>query len=289
MASWSRVRAEDLPETPPPGAVRLAAVQMEPRITENERNLDTAAGAMEEAAAAGATFVVFPECALTGYCFETPEEARRLALDRDGPELARTAEICARLGLHAVVGYLERTGDGIANAASVVGPAGVAGHYRKTHLPHLGVDRWVEAGCAPLRPVEAGGLKTGVLICYDASFPEATRTLALHGAELVVLPTNWPHEAVAKADWLPNARAYENVIYFAAVNRVGTERGYVFDGRSRICGPTGDTLVQGPNDEPALLLADVFPERARTKKIRRRGEEYWVDRIGHRRTDLYEV
>jgi predicted amidohydrolase len=180
-------------------------------------------------------------------------------------------------------------GDRLANAASVLGRGGVIAHYRKAHLPYLGVDRWVEPGCDPFAVHEVGGLRVGLLICYDASFPEAARLLALAGADLVLLPTNWPEEAVAKADWLPNTRAYENVIYFAAVNRVGEERGYRFHGRSRICGPAGETLAQGPDDAGAILLADIDPRRSRQKKIVRREGEYWVDRIGQRRTDLYRL
>jgi len=285
--SLTVIRENDLPGVAPAGAVRLAAVQMEPRITEVSDNVGRTMTWLERAAAEGARLVVFPECSLTGYCFTDAEEAATHALTPKSGLLEEIAETCADLELTAVVGYVERTATGIANTVSVIAGEGVTASYRKTHLPHLGLDRWVEPGCEPLEPVNAAGVKTGLLICYDASFPEASRTLTLRGAELLVLPTNWPAEAVVKADWLPNTRAYENVVYFAAVNRVGEERGFVFHGRSRICGPTGDTLAQGPTDEEALLLADVFPEKARTKKIQRRGSDYWVDRIAHRRPDLY--
>lgn len=294
----------EFPSAPPAGAVRLACVQNEPRVTRNEDNLAATVAILEQARELGATLVCFPEASLTGYCFRDPEEARRFGVRRNGPELAAVADACRRLDVSAVVSYIEDAsvpGDAgtagsevagpprLANSATIVGPGGIAAHYRKTHLPHLGVDKWVAPGCEPLTPVDAAGLRTGVLICYDASFPEAARTLALRGADLILLPTNWPAEAVAKAEWLPNTRAYENVVYFAAVNRVGEERGYVFHGASRICGPTGETLVQGPRDTEAMLIADVDPERARTKRIVRREGEYWVDRIGDRREDLYDL
>jgi predicted amidohydrolase len=70
---------------------------------------------------------------------------------------------------------------------------------------------------------------------------------------------------------------------------VGEERGYRFHGKSRICAPGGETLVEGPADREAILVADLDPARARTKKIVRRGGEYWVDRIGRRREDLYRL
>jgi predicted amidohydrolase len=78
------------------------------------------------------------------------------------------------------------------------------------------------------------------------------------------------------------------VIYFASVNRVGTERGYRFHGMSRICDPEGKTLVEAPRDVETILVTDLDPERARTKRIERR-EGYWLDRIAQRREDLYRL
>lgn len=280
--------APDLPEGPARGHVRIAAVQTDPRIGDTARNLERAVETAALAAARGASLVVYPECALTGYCFESLEEAVEAAVERDGAVMHRLSAACRDLGIQMVVGYLERTGSGVANAATLVGPEGILGHYRKTHLPHLGADRFTEAGTEPFRIFEAAGIRVGLLVCYDASFPEATRLLTLAGADLVVLPTNWPQEAEAKAAWLPNARAYENVIYFASVNRVGEERGFVFHGMSRVCGPEGGTLVEGPRDAEAVLIADLDPARARTKRIERR-PGYWLDRIAQRREDLYRL
>lgn len=287
--AWPRIEESDLSPSPAPGRVRLACVQSEPRIGDAPHNLERTLSAMTAAGDAGASLVSFTEASLTGYCFSDREEAMRFALSADGAEVAAVQQACAELGISAVVGFIERVGDRLANAAMLLDSRGVRAHYRKTHLPHLGVDRWVDPGCDPLVPVEAAGLKVGLLICYDASFPEATRTLALKGADLVLLPTNWPEEAEIKGNWLPNTRAYENVIYFASINRVGTERGYRFHGASRVCDPTGGVLVQGPRDREALLLCDLDPARARTKRIERRGGEYWIDRIAHRREDLYET
>jgi predicted amidohydrolase len=266
----------------------MAAIQTSPRIADPETNTAAVTAGMEQAGALGARLAVFTECALTGYCFNDAEESRRAALPLDSPYLGRIAQTSARTGVIAIVGYLERTETGAANAVSIVGPKGVEGHYRKTHLPHLGADRFTEPGDGPFRVFEVAGLRVGLLVCYDASFPEAARLLALAGADLLVLPTNWPQEAEAKGAWLPNTRAYENVVYFASVNRVGEERGFVFHGRSRVCDPTGTTLVEGPADREAILLADVDPVRARAKRIVRR-EGYWVDRIGQRREDLYRL
>jgi predicted amidohydrolase len=282
------VRENEAEETPPAGTVRMAAVQTEPRIAEPGANVDGVVAAMERAAALRVRLAAFTECALTGYCFDDSREAEAAAIPADSPHLGRIADASARTGVTAAVGYLERTRTGVANAVSIVGGEGIVAHYRKTHLPHLGADRFTEPGEDPFRVFEAAGLRVGLLICYDASFPEASRLLALAGADLILLPTNWPEEAEVKGGWLPNTRAYENVVYFASVNRIGRERGFAFHGRSRICDPTGASLVEGPADREAILVADLDPARARTKRIVRR-DEYWVDRIGQRRRDLYRL
>ncbi len=285
--SWRLVPPSNSPALP--GHVRIAGVQSNPRIGALDHNLQRTLTGIEAAAAAGARLVVFPECSLTGYCFDNPDEAREAAISPASDTFATLTAACAAHDVALVVGYLERTPTGIANTVSLISGGGPVGHYRKTHLPHLGVDRWSTPGQEAYRVYEAAGLRIGLLICFDASFPEATRLLALEGADIVLLPTNWPQEATHKASWLPNTRAYENVIYFASVNRVGTERDYRFRGLSRICDPEGLVIAQGPEDEEVILLADVDPAKAREKRIVRREGEYWLDRIGQRRTDLYTL
>ncbi len=288
-AGFTFVETRDLPEAPGRGTVRLAAVQMEPRIGEAPANAGRAIEAVAAARGRRADLIAFPECALTGYCFDDREEALESAVEEGSAPLTRLAEAASDLGATIAVGYLERAAGRLHNTVALIGPHGPVARYRKTHLPHLGVDRFVDAGDEPFAVFEAAGLRVGMLICYDASFPETARLLALAGADLVLLPTNWPQEADVKAGWLPNARAYENVVYFASINRTGIERGFVFHGRSRICAPTGDTLTEGPVDAEAILLADLDPARARAKRIERREGTYWVDRIGGRRHDLYRL
>ena len=286
---WASVMAPGLPEAPADGITRLVGVQMDVQIGEAKRNAERMLTAVTAGCRLGGTLFAFPECALTGYCFDDPAEAREAALPEGAPALRLLEQVAREAQVVLAVGYLERTASGFANTVSLIGPAGEMARYRKTHLPHLGVDRWSEPGCDRFRAVDAGSLRVGLLICFDASFPEATRLLALDHADLVLLPTNWPAEASAKSAWLPNARAYENVIYFASINRVGEERGYGCHGRSRICGVEGEVLADGPADAEALLVADVDPRRARTKRIVRREGEYWLDRIGQRREDLYRL
>jgi predicted amidohydrolase len=124
-------------------------------------------------------------------------------------------------------------------------------------------------------------------ICYDGSFPESARCLMLLGADLVVLPTNWPTGAISTARTLIPARALENHLYYAAVNRVGTERGFRFIGMSRILGCTSEFLAVSEGDQPTILYADIDPEKARNKHLVNIPGKYELDRAKDRRPALY--
>src|SRR6476659_8003505 len=218
--------------------MRVAVAQMEPRLAETERNLDAALERLEEAAAAGAQLLVLPECAIPGYMYDSAEEALPFAEEIPGPSSEALEREARRLDLHVVCGLLERDGDSLRNAAVFVGPDGLIGTYRKTHLPFLGVDRFVVPGDElPVYDTPLG--RIGVEICYDLRFPEVTRTLALRGADLVAHPTNFPVAARIQTELITVARAAENRVYLLTANRCGKERWAEFCGRSQIVDPYG--------------------------------------------------
>ena len=264
----------------------LAAVaQIDPKLGEKERNLDVCLARIEEAAALGASILVLPECAIPGYMWDSAEEALPVAEEIPGPSTATLERECARLGLHVVCGLLERDGDALHNAAVLVGPDGLVGTYRKTHLPYLGVDRFVVAGDElPVFETPLG--RIGVEICYDLRFPEVTRTLALRGADLVAHPTNFPVAARVQTEVITLARAAENRIYLLTANRVGKERWGEFCGWSQIVDPFGARLAEAGETEEALLIAEVDVERARDKDYVIPGE-YELYLFEHRRPELY--
>jgi predicted amidohydrolase len=265
--------------------MRVAVAQTEPRLGEKERNLEVCLAALEEAAQAGAALLVLPECAIPGYMFDSAEEALPLAEEIPGPCTEILERESRRLGIHVVCGLLERDGDVLHNAAALVGPEGFIGVYRKTHLPFLGVDRFVVAGEElPLFNTPLG--RIGIEICYDLRFPEATRTLALGGADLVAHPTNFPVAARLQTEFITRARAAENRVYLLTANRIGKERWGEFCGWSQIVDPYGDRLAEASADEEALLVADIDVERARDKDYVIPGE-YELYLFGHRRPELY--
>ena len=270
-----------------PKPVRVAAVQMEPRIGEVDTNLKAILARFREATAEGARLVVFPECALTGYGFDSKDEALRFAEPIPGLSSRELASACAERDAYAIYGHLERDGDRLFNVAVLVGPGGVVGTYRKVHLPYLGVDRFVEPGDRPFEVLEIEGLRVGMHICYDGTFPETGRVLTLLGADVLVLPTNWPIQSLTTAEHLPATRAIENVVYVMAVDRVGEERGCRFAGTSSIAGPGGEILAKAGLDSEEILYAEVDPAIARRKRLVRVPGLYEIDRIADRRPGFY--
>jgi predicted amidohydrolase len=266
---------------------KIATVQMDCRLGDRHANLDAIRARLHMAAEQGARLVIFPECILSGYGFGSREEALPHAEPVPGPSTESLAADCRNLNGWAVVGLLERDGDRLFNAAALIGPSGVVANYRKVHLPCLGVDRFTTPGDHPFAVHDLGGLRLGINICYDCSFPEASRVLALLGADLIALPTNWPPGASRTPKFVVQTRALENHVYYAAVNRVGEESGFRFIGQSRIADCSGDLLAASDGDEETTLYATVDPERARNKRIVNIPGEYEVDRAGDRRPEMY--
>lgn len=243
--------------------------------------------ATRQAAERGAKLVVFPECAVTGYCFASREEAWPFSDPLPGPLSETVAGWSRAWNIHVIYGFLERDGDHMFNAVALVGPSGLVAGYRKTHLPFLGVDRFVTLGDRPYAIHDIGGMRVGMLICYDGSFPEAPRVLALLGADLIVLATNWPEGGRCSCTHIPPMRAHENHVYFLAVNRVGTERGFRFIGGSRLVDWHGQTLAAANGEEESVFCGTISPAAARQKRVVFVPGEYELDRIAHRRPDLY--
>jgi len=262
---------------------------MDVEIGNVEANRGKIISRIRTAAEDAAQLVVFPECALTGYCFDSLEDAAPFAEPIDGPSTAAISEACREAGAHVVVGFIEKDGSNFYNAAMIIGPNGLIGRYRKVHLPFLGVDRFLTPGDEPFRVFDLPFGQVGLNICYDASFPEAARALKLLGAELIILPTNWPTGAWRTAEFIINSRACENHVNFAAVNRVGVERGWQFIGRSKAVDYNGDTIVEASRENEEILIVEVDLQEANKNKIVNVAGSYEIDRLADRRPEFYEI
>jgi len=267
----------------------IAGVQMDCEIGNPAANRDKIVKHLRIAAERGAELAVFPECAVTGYCFESLEEAAQFAEPIDGPSAELFLKVCRETGIHAVVGFIEKDGGNLYNAAMILGPGGILGVYRKVHLPFLGVDRFLTRGDKPFEALDLPFGKIGVNICYDVSFPEAARVLKLSGAELIVLPTNWPTGAWRTPEYVINSRANENHVNFFAVDRVGIERGWQFIGRTKAVDFIGDTIGELSREEEEILFAQIDFQGAAKNKIVNVPGAYEMDRVLDRRPEFYGI
>jgi len=262
--------------------VRIACVQLAPRVGDGDGNRLRAREAIETSVAAGARLVVLTELCTSGYVFETEEEARSLALRPEELSEWRTS------GAYVVGGFPELADDGaLFNSAALVGPEGVIAVYRKTHL----WDReqlYFEPGAEPPPVVETPLGRIGICVCYDLSFPEVPRGLALGGADLIAVPTNFPLTSAVPPGEKPielvvaMAAAHVSRVFIALCDRSGSERGVDWVGATAIVDDRG-LVVAGPvGPGEGTVVADCELERARDKSWTERN-----DALGDRRPELY--
>ena len=267
--------------------MKIAGVQMDVTLGEPEANLDRMVDFLRRTSGSGARLTIFPECCVSGYCCDSMAEGQSLAEPVPGPATERIADACRENDCYAVFGMIEADGDRVFNAAVLTGPTGVVGSYRKVHLPYLGIDMHTTPGDRPFAVQQVDGVQVGMNICYDVGFPEAARCLSLLGADLIVLPTNWPPGAECMASMCIAARAMENAVYYAAVNRVGTERGFTFIGRSSIAAPDGTILAAADGTREEILYAEIDPEISRRKHLVRVPGKHEINRLADRRPEMY--
>lgn len=247
--------------------VTLAVAAMN-AVHDTERNLAKYAALVHEAATRRARLLVLPEQSLQGYLFHlnhelSADEANYLydtAEPVPGPSTQRVIAMAREAGMHIVFGMTERvavSSSGVLyNSAVLVGPDGLLGIYRKVHAPGDEYHIFRQGRDWPVFETEFGRL--GIQICYDLRFPEASRELALRGADALILPTAWPRQTAFLYDILDRARAAENECWFLSANQVGDcDRGLLtFYGHSRIIDPGGNVLADSGDDE-GVAVAEV--------------------------------
>jgi predicted amidohydrolase len=224
-------------------------------------NLERYEALIDEAGARhGADFVCFSEHALT---YGVPGSDAELAVAVPGPEVARLAAAAARAKCCVIMGLLEQAGEKPYNSAVVLGPEGdLLGAYRKVHLtPGEYVTRTPGAAWPVFATPRA---RIGVQVCYDYYYPEATRCLALGGAEIVFSPTMNDARGLEQVLALQRARAIDNGLYFASATTFCGGHEPHGTGRSVIIDPVG--VVRGDSgfrDGWAVATVDLddpFPQ-----------------------------
>jgi 5-aminopentanamidase len=268
--------------------VQVACCQIAPEVARPDQNADLALGAIAGAIDAGAQIVVLPELVNSGYMFNSVDEARAAAVPVDGELLAGWAREAARAQAVIVGGFCELAADGrLYNSSALVDGDGVRAVYRKLHLWNE-EPRWFAPGDQPAPVIETHHGRIGLAVCYDIEFPELPRGLALHGADLIALPANWPLDPLPGGERpilhsLAMMTAYLSKVYVAVCDRCGTERGLEFQGGSVIAGPDG-WLRAGPVADRGVetLIADCDLAGSREK---RNGEHN--DAFADRRPGFY--
>jgi predicted amidohydrolase len=244
----------------------VAVVQMEVCSGEVRKNCVRAEARIAEAVHRGAQAVLLPELWTTGYNWPAMPG---LAEPADGETVDWLRRLATRCQVTLVAGSLaEQRGDRIYNTSYLIGPDGaLLGSYSKQHLfPLLDEPRDMAPGDDP-RPHATPHGRWGQLICFDIRFPEAARSLALAGAEILWIPAEWPHPRLEHWRTLLRARAIENQCFVVAANRVGEGDGNRWCGHSQIIDPWGTILAEAEEDETILyatLNLDLIAEvRAR--------------------------
>ena len=268
--------------------VKIAGAQINPIILDVDSNLGKCLEFTKKAANQGSKLVIFPEASLTGYCYTSLDEAIPIAETIPGPSTEEIISLCKKLNTYVIVGLIEKDGDKYYNASAFLGPDGLVGKYRKLHLPFLGMDRFLNHGDLPPKIYDTEIGRIGLSVCFDVTFPEHTRILALKGADIVVYITNIPGQ---KFD--PHmtrciySRAFENTIYFIAINRVGEERGWKFPGSSIAINPSGNLIIEAKENEEEIIYIEIDPMVSRQKHQILIPGQCEVDLVRDRRPEFY--
>lgn len=223
--------------------IRIATVQMKPQLGQMEDNLVAMSNWIKQVATEQRVdLIVFPELITTGH--ECGVSFTDFAQRVPGPSANLIGQRASEYGVHIAFGLVtkEKVESILHNTLVVVGPDGdLVGQYHKVHL--RGEERMTFRPGFRYMVLETDFGAMGLMLGWDLAFPEVARSLALEGAELLVISANW--ETPHSDEWRTylRARAYENAMFVAAANRVGSEPSYSFFGDSAIIGPRGQVYA----------------------------------------------
>lgn len=241
--------------------MRIAALQMHAIAGDGDGNIQRIAAAAADAAAGGAKLLIVPELAVTGYG-AGPAAFAGLASPATGDVAERLGAIARESGIAIVAGFAEQDGRDTFNSALFTDGIGTNAVYRKSHLYGDYERNAFRPGVPASVMVELGGIRLGMLICYDVEFPENVRRLALAGADLVVVPTALPKGSSGTfiANHMIQVRAFENQVFVAYINHCGADDHFTYAGLSRIAAPDGKLLAEASAEGETLLFAEIRPE-----------------------------
>lgn len=239
--------------------MRLSYVQTRPVLGGVRANTEDA---LRRLAGLRTDLAVLPELFNTGYHFTSPSQAKRLAEPVTGPTVRALEDFARGRGMAVAAGFAERAGSKLYNSAVLVTPSKTT-LYRKVHV-FAREKKFFKPGNLPFPVVNFSGVKVGLMICFDWFFPEAARTLALRGAQVLAHPAN------LVLPWCPEAmkiRCLENRVLAVTANRVGKERGLSFIGQSQIVSTRGKVLRRASRRGIEAATLTVNPRDALSKRL----------------------
>lgn len=245
--------------------MKIGFLQLKPKFGAVRENVRAASSLLKGVSDAT---IVLPELFNTGYVFRSQDELDTLAESAlGGYTVAEMKKVAAQKNLNLVFGIAEKQGRKYYNTAVLVTPKGRVCTYQKTHL----FDReklFFTPGEKGYAVHNVGGVRIGMMVCFDWAFPEVTRILALMGAQVICHPANLVMPYCQDA---MRTRAIENRVFTVTANRIGGEkRGNVsvsFTGRSQIVDPAGNVLASAGDRSESLKIVDVQIEEADNKAI----------------------
>jgi predicted amidohydrolase len=266
----------------------VACCQIEPRIGAIDVNLENTVSWIEKAASIGSKLIILPELCVSGYVFNSRDEAFQNAEKVPGGRSIKSwEEVAAQNEVYLVAGIAEIQESSLYNTSVLIGPSGYIGKYRKLHL-WFEEKLFFEPGDTgmPLFKLPFGRL--AMMVCYDMWFPEVARIYALKGADIITVPTNWPKvktESSSITDNLIVSQSHMNGVFIAASDRIGNERGVSFRGRSIITSNRGE-VIGGPASETLeeIIMAKCNLSESRVKQSNRLNNIF-----GDRRVDVYDL
>lgn len=266
--------------------VKITIVQFTPVMGDPKYNLDHISGMLKGVMT---DVIVLPELCTTGYSFISAKEAYDASESLDGESIAFFKNLADEHRALVVAGFAERSGDRVYNSAIITSPGGNPMVYRKSHLfyrENVCFSRGDSGFFVVKHPLK--DCNVGVMICNDWRYPEAARSLALLGADVIACPSNLVSNVWGKV--MP-ARAFENKVFLAVANRCGTEtrkldegsvQSLTFNGHSALYNYDGEIVQQADKTEDRIITLEIDPLLTRDKSF-----NAFNDLLGDRRPNLY--
>lgn len=265
--------------------MKLALAQM--KMSESmERNLSESLRLIREAGAQGAALVCFPEIQLCPFFPQyAGQEVSGYVLREDSPEITAIREACRETGVHAATNfYLDYGGQRYDTSLLIDDQGAIIGRQKMVHIaqcPGFYEQDYYTPSDEGFQVFDTRLGRIGIVVCFDRHYPESIRTMALRGAELIIIPTaNTVGEPSELFQWEIKIQAFQNSAYIAMCNRVGPEGDAIFLGESIVSGPYGETLALAGSEE-TLLLCELKPAQAADIRAQKPYTQL-------RRTELYE-